>query len=119
MIQTLELLKAEGCNIDGAIERFVYDENFMLDCIEKVLAEPAFERLGEQLKVGDVDEAFETAHMLKGIIANTGLTPLYSIIIKIVEPLRKSDISNLTDYYKELMKEQKRISELIHRATNE
>lgn len=79
-----------GCSaIAQTKERFLDDSEFYLQATAEMLSDPGFERLGEQLRNGDVKDAFDTAHMLKGITANCGITPLYEMIVQLVEPLRR------------------------------
>lgn len=59
----------------------------------------------EQLLNGDTRQAFDTAHMLKGIIGNCGITPMYEVIVSIVEPLRAgaADLSGPIEDYQRLL----------------
>lgn len=82
-------LERWGCDVKGALPRFLNDEEFMLECIVQVSQDPAFDELGRSIEAGKTKEAFDAAHTLKGIIANTGLTPLLVIIVAIVELLRR------------------------------
>ena len=91
----LETLEKCGCDIKGSLPRFLDDEDFMLECIMQVLEDPSFQTLKLRLREENIKAAFEDAHTLKGIIANTGLSPLYSIVTQIVEPLRKGDCQGL------------------------
>ena len=66
------------------------------------------------LKEGNLDEAFEAAHALKGALGNLSLTPIYEKIVEITELLRNrtemdysgmlSDILRLRDELGELCK---------------
>ena len=50
------------------------------------------------------EAALNAAHTLKGVLANMGITPLYDIVVQIVEPLRKGDLSaDLMGLYEQLM----------------
>ena len=89
----LDKLKVMGCDIDGAMGRFLDNEAFYEKCFGKMLQDPAFEALGIALKAGSVEDASHQAHTLKGVLANMGITPLYDIVVQIVEPLRKGDLS--------------------------
>ncbi|MDY6296345.1 MAG: Hpt domain-containing protein, partial [Schwartzia succinivorans] len=52
--------------------------------------------------------AFRHAHTLKGLTANMGLTPLYDLVVKIVEPLREGNCKpELKKIYDELMEQMK------------
>lgn len=100
----LEELRNWGCDIDGALERFIGDEELYITCLYTVLADKAFGGLGEALGAGQVREAFEYAHTLKGVLANMGLTPMYDITVRIVEPLRVGeDTEGLLALYEELL----------------
>ena len=103
MNKKLTQLEQWGCDIHGALPRFLNDEAFMLECIQLVAEDPAFAALGEALRLKRSKEAFDAAHTLKGILANTGLTPLLALSVKIVEPLRKGDMNGLEPVYDALM----------------
>lgn len=100
----LEELRNWGCDIDGALERFIGDEELYKTCLYTVLEDKAFGGLGEALGAGWVKEAFDHAHTLKGVLANMGLTPMYDITVRIVEPLRAGgDTEGLLALYEELL----------------
>ena len=63
--------------------------------ITQVSIDPAFETLGRALDEENAADGFDAAHSLKGILANTGLTPLYNTIVRIVEPLRAGKVNGL------------------------
>lgn len=96
-------LERWGCDVKGALPRFLNDEEFMLECIVQVSQDPAFDELGRSIEAGKTKEAFDAAHTLKGIIANTGLTPLLVIIVAIVELLRRGSTDGLSEQYAQLM----------------
>ena len=50
--------------------------------------EPAFARLNEGIDTGDLTEAFEASHALKGTLGNLSITPLYDPVCEICELLR-------------------------------
>lgn len=85
------LLRDLGCeSIEATKVRFLDDVDFYYEIIGVMLGDPGFELLGGQLRSRASADAFETAHMLKGIIANCGITPMYVRIEKVVEPLRRA-----------------------------
>ncbi len=109
-------LRGRGCDIDGALARFLNNEDFYAKCFKKFIDDPAFEGLGKALAAKDVDIAFRHAHTLKGLIANMGLTPLYDLAVKIVEPLRAGQCEDeLLTYYQQLMDEMKTYRILANR----
>lgn len=100
----LDELKKMGCEIDGAMGRFLNKEDFYARCYIKFLDDKSFLGLGEALKERNVDEAFHHAHTLKGVCANMGLTPLLKTVEKMVEPLRVGEYSDeLLVHYETLM----------------
>jgi len=101
-------LKSWGCDIAGAMERFLDDEEFYFECYGQALEDAGFEQLKEALDAHNVRQAFEHAHSLKGIIANLGLTSLYNIIVDIVEPLRLGQEDGVAKKYEELLQERDR-----------
>jgi hypothetical protein len=109
----LQMLEDNGCDIKGSLPRFINDEEFMLSCIEQVLDDEGFEDLGASLEAGETGVAFDCAHSLKGITANTGLVPLYKIVVEIVEPLRAGDPNGLIPVYEKLIFERDKIKDMI------
>lgn len=104
MSALLDELRLMGCDVDGAMGRFLNKEDFYARCYKKFLADKSFAALGEALKAKNTEEGFHHAHTLKGVCANMGLTPLLDNVVKIVEPLRVGDYSDeLLDYYNQLM----------------
>lgn len=100
----LDCLRELGCDTDGAMERFLEDEDFYWECFDKFVEDGEIESLGQLLLVNDVEEAFSTAHSLKGTLGNLGLTPLYDIMVTIVEPLREGRIDGVPEKYENLIK---------------
>lgn len=102
----LNELRERGCDVDGALARFLNKEDFYTKCYKKFLDDPAFAGLDEALKQKDADAAFRHAHTLKGLTANMGLTPLHDLVVRIVEPLRGGLYSDeLLEIYNTMMKE--------------
>ncbi|MBR1552947.1 MAG: Hpt domain-containing protein [Schwartzia sp.] len=106
MSALLNELRERGCDVDGALARFLNKEDFYAKCYKKFLDDPAFAGLDEALKKKDADTAFRHAHTLKGLMANMGLTPLHDLAVQIVEPLRAGLYSDeLVEIYRQMMKE--------------
>ena len=102
----LNELRERGCDVDGAIGRFLNREDFYAKCYGKFLKDPAFAGLKDALETKDADKAFRHAHTLKGLTANMGLTALNDTAAKMVEPLRAGLINGeVEELYKKLVKE--------------
>lgn len=99
---TLEKLDNYGADTKDGITRCVNNEALYLKFVNKFLEDNTFIKLKQSIDNNYLDEAFECAHSLKGVLANLSLTPLYSIIYEITELLRKRtnmDYSNLINQY--------------------
>lgn len=99
MSELTDRLRAYGADMDGAMERFVGDEELFGECFSMFLEDAAFAALEDSLKKQDYRAAFEAAHTLKGVAGNLGLTPLYQAICQLVEPLRRGEYSALQSQY--------------------
>ena len=102
-LKVLDSLKAWNCDVNGALERFLGDEDLYCSCLEIFAKDENFYRLKEHIAAGEYEKAFDAAHTLKGVSGNLGLTPLYHAIINILEPLRSKDYSNLDSLYEGVM----------------
>lgn len=109
----LEKLKSVGCDIDGALDRFLKDEDFYMECYDQVLVDENFEGLGEELKKHNVEAAFDCAHALKGVVANMGLTPIYDIVVELVEPLRQGTDEGLLPVYEKLLQKREEFKKML------
>lgn len=114
MGEVISELKNWGCDISGALDRFLDDEELYISCLHTVIYDPAYEKLGEALNAQQIADAFEYAHTLKGVLANMGLTPIYDIAVRIVEPLRAGNGENLIPVYEELLAANARLKSIIN-----
>ena len=73
MDKKLEKLRSLGCDIDGALERFMGDEQLYLICLDEMVADKNLDMLETALESGDGDNAFRYAHTLKGVYGNMGI----------------------------------------------
>lgn len=111
-------LRKWGCDVDGALERVVGDEELYRDCLQSIARDEAFFALGDALRAGDVGRAFDHAHTLKGVLANLGLTPLYDIVVCIVEPLRVKNADGVMEEYEKLLAARQRLETMIKNYVN-
>lgn len=109
----IEMLRELGSDVDDAMERFLDDEGFYLECLEQVLSDDNFGGLKAALENHQIQEAFDCAHTLKGLVANLGLTSLDERLGEVVEPLREGKDAGLMDKYKEIMGEREKYVEII------
>ena len=88
MSQLTDRLSSYGVDVKETMERFVQDEDLYVDCLKEFKNDPAFGELGVAIENKQYEHAFDQAHTLKGVAGNMGLTPLFTVICNIVEPLR-------------------------------
>lgn len=99
----IDSLKEFGANIDEGLERCMGMEDFYLEMVELGISDERFDNLGVLLKEGNLDEAFESVHALKGVIGNLALTPLYATINEITEHLRAREDMDYMPLYEKLI----------------
>lgn len=112
--KVFEKLENWGCDVTGAMERFLEDEELYLTCLQAVTEDSNFETLGEALREKNTEQAFNSSHTLKGVLLNMGLSPMFLLAEQIVEPLRKGTIENLMDSYEELLKAREYLKEICN-----
>ena len=72
----LEDLRSFGANVDEGLNRCVNNEEFYLKMVKKAADDTSYEDLAKAIKEKDLDQAFEIAHALKGVLSNLALTPM-------------------------------------------
>lgn len=85
---TVEQLKSFGCNVDEGLARCMNNESFYLMLVNKFLSSTDLSKLETALKENDLDSAFKEGHSLKGVCGNLSITPLFNVLVEMVEPLR-------------------------------
>jgi len=113
MEMIFQRLKEWGCDIEGALERFLDDKELYVTCLQTVAVDGNFKKLGAALEEERIADAFDYAHTLKGVFANLGLTPMYTIVEEIVEPLRNGSMNNLKQPYEALLASNEYLKNLI------
>ncbi len=109
---TIDSLKDFGANVEEGLERCMGMEDFYLEMIGLGLSDERFDTLGPALDSGNLDDAFETVHALKGVIGNLALTPLYETICEMTEHLRAKEDIDYKPLYDKLMDQRKQIIEM-------
>ena len=78
-----EIFATYGVDYDATLRRFAGNMALYLRVLGMLPNDKSLEKLGAAIDSGDLDNAFEAAHTLKGVAGNLGLTPLCE-----AEPLR-------------------------------
>lgn len=113
-IETL-LKKINSKDIELTKSRFVDDYDFYAESVKELLNDSNWESLGTYLDQNKVKESFDTAHLLKGVAGNCGLTELYNLLVQIVEPLRNGsmDFEELKETYHHILVRKEEIQEIL------
>lgn len=106
-------LKNWGTDTDGAIHRFVDDEEFYLSIVQKFCADDNYLKLKEALDNDDVEQAFFHSHTLKGVLGNLGLNPILAANTDVLEALRSGDIALAKEKYPKLEEVYKEFLQII------
>lgn len=100
---SIDALKAFGADTGEGMARCLNNEAFYLRLVKKVLAEPSFDRLREAVEKNDLQEAFEAAHALKGVLGNLSLTPIYTPVSEMTELLRAKAEADYQGYVETIL----------------
>lgn len=109
-MHTIDQMRAWGADVDEAMVRCLNNESFYLMLVDKAIQDTNFDRLKEAVAANDLDKAFESAHALKGTMANLALTPILKPVQEMTELLRSRTETDYSDYLKEI---EARRSELL------
>lgn len=112
MSEFTEKMVTYGADVPTALERFAGDEDLFEMCFHMLLDDVNFGFLKEQIEAKDYENAFKSAHALKGVISNLELTPLSKAVNCIVESLRSENYSNIDTEYIDVEEEYNRLKEL-------
>ncbi len=94
-----EKLIASGINYDMGLKRFAGKVPLYEKYLRQFIEDPNFPKLQEEMEREDYEEAFKTAHALKGVIGTLSMDKLFAAVCELVEALRVKD----ADSSKELM----------------
>ena len=101
---TLEKLQEFGVDTKEGMTRCMNKEKFYFRMISMGLSNDSFEKLGKALEENRLDDAFEAAHALKGVLGNLALTPIYAPLSEMTEMLRAKKTADYTAMYEPIMK---------------
>ncbi|MBK5254253.1 MAG: Hpt domain-containing protein [Peptostreptococcaceae bacterium] len=99
MSKLTDALIEYGVDIEDVKKRFVEDEEFYRECLDMFCDDNSLEQLKLAIDKGEIQEAFNAAHTIKGIAGNLGLTPLFDAVSELVEDLRADKIEGALKKY--------------------
>lgn len=80
-------LEESGADVDTTLKRFMGKEALYMKFIMKFLDDDNYDKLKENLKAGNYEETFNSAHTLKGVAANLGIEPVSAVAAEISDLL--------------------------------
>ena len=95
---TIESLKEYGADVEDGLKRCMNFESFYLELVQTAINDTKIDSLENAVNSGNLTQAFEIAHAMKGMYTNLSLSPLSKPVIEITELLRnqtKTDYSGL------------------------
>ena len=101
---TIEKLQEFGVDTKEGLNRCMNNEGFYFKMLGMGLSNEYFDTLGNALDAGKLDEAFEAAHALKGVLGNLAITPLYNPLAELTEDLRAKKASDYVERYRPIKK---------------
>ena len=110
---TVEKLKEYGADVDKGLSRCANNEALYLRLVNICVQELSSNALGEALKTGDLDKAFDIVHKLKGGVNNLALVPVSVPVCELSELLRSKTPGDYEKLYAEIVKETEILTKLI------
>ncbi len=110
---TLEKLNEFGVDTKEGLTRCMNNQKFYFRMISMGLSNDSFEKLGKALEENNLDEAFEAAHALKGVLGNLALTPIYTPLSEMTEMLRAKKTADYTAMYKPIMEMRNQLLQMM------
>lgn len=109
----LEELNAIGINTDAGLKHFKGNAAIFERFLKKFPASVNGLEVQPLLEQGDIKQAYEKAHALKGICANLFLTSLYDLYAKISDTLKAGSTEGVEELLKQAQPLQEKIIKTI------
>ncbi len=110
---TIEQLQDFGVDTKEGLTRCMNNQTFYFKMLKMGLNNDQFEKLDKALAANKMDEAFEAAHALKGVLGNLALTPLYNPLAEMTEMLRAKKSADYVSMYQPILELRNQLAELM------
>lgn len=90
-------LSQSGVDVDGALERFMGNEELFLQFLEKFKEDRNIYLLRNAVENKDSEEMLVASHTLKGVTGNLALTALHELFSEQVRLLRVGQLDNAVE----------------------
>ena len=108
-----ECYEAIGGNYEAVYQRMMKKEALIMKFTKKFLNDGSFNSLEENLKAGNIEEAFRAAHTLKGVAQNLAFEALYKPSSELAEILRSGSTEGSEELMAEISKEYEKTVDAI------
>jgi len=112
-MMTIEQLQKFGVDTKEGLTRCMNNEAFYFKMLKMGLNNDQFEKLEKALAANSLEEAFEAAHALKGVLGNLALTPLYNPVAEMTEMLRAKKSADYVAMYEPVLELRNQLAELM------
>ncbi len=107
------VLTSSGVDLDGAMERFMDNEQLYWNFLTKFTVNPSFAELEKVVEAKDWEQALNVSHNLKGITGGLGFTHLYDLFCTQVTKLRQNDPTGAALMMDDIMTEYHRLLDIV------
>lgn len=120
-LEQLQILEEMGVDYEKTIDRFVNKDDFYLKLLFQVRQDNNLELLAHGIKVEEKEESFSSAHTLKGLYGNMGLSYCYEKAVVVTDLLRdenpdwlqiKESFEGLKQTHEDFLKQLERLEQV-------
>lgn len=102
-----------GIDIESVLNRFMGNEQLLNTFLAKFIQTTDFEKLRQQVSNLDWENAYVTAHHLKGQCANFSFTELFNLLTEQLEALRNEDYEKVTSLIPPIFIEKQKVIQIV------
>lgn len=95
-------LSRAGVDVNQGLKRLNNNSEFYEQLLGKFCNDTHYGQLKNAMDQGDVQQAFQHAHAMKGATGNLSLVRLYNALIPVVEDLRNGDLETAKKHFEEV-----------------
>ena len=96
-----ELYESFGGDYNRAVQTMMNDA-FISRMLTKFIEKNSYDDVILSYQNNDMKGIFEASHSLKGVCGNLSLTPMFNVLVEMVEPLRAKVVMDYSPLFNEL-----------------
>ena len=104
-----------GIDVDDALHRFMERDDLFVRFMKDYLEDDNLEKMKSSLAYGNVGDAFNYAHTLKGVAGNLSMKGMLKDLVPVVEILRIGSTEGIDDYIKAISDDNVKILDVINK----